>query len=162
VLKNEAGAELVEAIRTVCRGGTFMSLVLSGENVPQPQRCADLDLGRLTGRERDVLRLLAQGRRTKDIADDVGISVKAVETYRGRDILKLGIDNLVGLVKFAYAPAWSGRNSRAVPVSSECTPRAERGHVAVDGDAEPRSVVRQSASGEGLRPRGETLFGPAP
>jgi DNA-binding NarL/FixJ family response regulator len=101
VLKNEAGAELVEAIRTVCRGGTFMSPALSGENVPQPQRCADLDLGRLTGRERDVLRLLAQGRRTKEIAEDLGISAKTVETYRGRVMFKLGIDNLVGLVKFA-------------------------------------------------------------
>lgn len=101
VLKNEAGAELVEAIRTVCLGGTFMSPSLSRGELPQPQRCADLDLGLLTGRERDVLRLLAQGRRTKDIAADLGISVKTVETYRGRVMLKLGIDNLVGLVKFA-------------------------------------------------------------
>jgi DNA-binding CsgD family transcriptional regulator len=51
--------------------------------------------------ERTVLRLLAQGRRTKEIALDLGISAKTVETYRGRIVLKLGIDSLAGLVRFA-------------------------------------------------------------
>ncbi|WP_296812183.1 helix-turn-helix transcriptional regulator, partial [Thiocapsa sp.] len=55
----------------------------------------------LTGREREVLGLLVRGRRTKEIAAELGISAKTVETYRGRLMLKLGIDNLAGLVKFA-------------------------------------------------------------
>jgi DNA-binding CsgD family transcriptional regulator len=41
------------------------------------------------------------GRRTKEIAADLGISSKTVETYRGRVMLKLGVDNLAGLVKLA-------------------------------------------------------------
>jgi DNA-binding CsgD family transcriptional regulator len=44
---------------------------------------------------------MVRGRRTKEIAADLGISTKTVETYRGRVMLKLGIDNLPGLVKFA-------------------------------------------------------------
>jgi len=56
---------------------------------------AALDKRALTDRELDVLRLLAEGQRTKEIA------AKTVETYRSRIMLKLGIDNLPGLVKFA-------------------------------------------------------------
>ena len=48
-----------------------------------------------------MLRLLVEGRRTKEIAEILAISAKTVETYRGRIMLKLGIDNLAELVKFA-------------------------------------------------------------
>lgn len=47
------------------------------------------------------LRLLAQGRRTEEIAAELGLSPKTVETYRARLMGKLGIDNLSGLVRFA-------------------------------------------------------------
>lgn len=97
---HEAGAELVKAIHAVLRGETFISPSLRRQGL-QPQRCADLDQQKLTPRERDVLRLLAQGRRTKEIALDLDISPKKVETHRAWIMLKLGIDNLVGLVKFA-------------------------------------------------------------
>jgi DNA-binding NarL/FixJ family response regulator len=55
----------------------------------------------LSNRELDVLRLLAEGQRTKEIAMTLDISAKTVETYRSRIMLKLDIDNLPGLVKFA-------------------------------------------------------------
>jgi DNA-binding NarL/FixJ family response regulator len=55
----------------------------------------------LSDRERDVLRLLATGLRTKEIAGQLDISTKTVEAYRSRIMVKLGIDNLPGLVKFA-------------------------------------------------------------
>jgi len=64
-------------------------------------RSVEVDAAVLTERERVVLRLPAQGRRTRDIAQDLGISAKTVETYRGRIMLKLGIENLAGLVRFA-------------------------------------------------------------
>ena len=64
------------------------------------QRSADLDQALLTEREREVLRLLAQGWRTKEIAGDLGISTKTVETYRARIMMKLRIDTLAGLVRF--------------------------------------------------------------
>jgi RNA polymerase sigma factor (sigma-70 family) len=64
-------------------------------------RSVRLDSEALSEREREVLRLLAEGRRTKEIAERLGISPKTVETYRSRVMTKLGIDNLPGLVKFA-------------------------------------------------------------
>jgi len=105
VLKNEAGADLVAAIQAVLRGETFVSPSLASSDrpldAPRAEAGADPDLALLTARERDVLALMVRGRRTKEIAADLGISTKTVETYRGRIMLKLGVDNLAGLVKFA-------------------------------------------------------------
>jgi DNA-binding NarL/FixJ family response regulator len=105
VLKNEAGADLIAAIHAVLRGETFISPSLASpsqdRDALRSERCPDLDEAALTGREREVLGLLVRGRRTKEIAAELGISAKTVETYRGRLMLKLGIDNLAGLVKFA-------------------------------------------------------------
>jgi DNA-binding NarL/FixJ family response regulator len=101
VLKNKAAADLVAAIEAALRGETYISPALAEE----PQRPAPGALEGeglpLSGRERDVLRLLAEGRRTKEIAEALGISPKTVETYRGRIGHKLGIDSLAGLVKYA-------------------------------------------------------------
>ncbi len=105
VLKNEAGADLIAAIHAVMRGETFVSPSLASPSQRrdslQSERCPDLDQAVLTGREREVLGLLVCGRRTKEIAAELGISAKTVETYRVRLMAKLGIDNLAGLVKFA-------------------------------------------------------------
>jgi DNA-binding CsgD family transcriptional regulator len=65
------------------------------------KRSAQIDKDELSAREREVLRLLAEGRRTAEIADLLGISPKTVETYRSRLMNKLDIDSLSGLVKFA-------------------------------------------------------------
>jgi len=103
VLKNEAGSDLLTAIETVLRGERFLSPSLTAES-PAPTRggrSPELDYATLTGREREVLSLLARGRRTCEIAVELGISVKTVETYRGRLMLKLGIESLTGLVLFA-------------------------------------------------------------
>jgi len=110
VLKTEASAELVEAIAAVLRGETFVGRSLKSPVTPAgrgPGQAAGADRGfeegseRLTPRERDVLRLMARGRRTKEVARDLGISAKTVETHRSRIMLKLGIDNLAGLIRFA-------------------------------------------------------------
>jgi DNA-binding NarL/FixJ family response regulator len=55
-----------------------------------------------------VLRLHAEGRRTKEIAEELGLSVKTVETYRGRIGHKLGIETLAGLVKYALRSGIAG------------------------------------------------------
>jgi DNA-binding NarL/FixJ family response regulator len=98
VLKNEAIDDLVVAIETVLCGGRYLSP--SAERTG-PLRSAEVDNKTLSDRERDVLRLLATGLRTKEIAEQLDISTKTVETYRSRIMVKLGIDNLPGLVKFA-------------------------------------------------------------
>jgi DNA-binding NarL/FixJ family response regulator len=101
VLKNEAIDDLVEAIQAALRGDRFVSPTVAQNGWMVARRSADLDKRALSEREVSVLRLLAQGQRTKEIADVLGISAKTVETYRSRIMLKLGIDNLPGLVKFA-------------------------------------------------------------
>lgn len=101
VLKNEAIADLVEAIQTALCGERFVSPAVIQRGASIPERSAKLDKRVLSDREIEVLRLLAEGRRAKEIAEAFDISVKTVETYRGRIMLKLGIDNLAELVKFA-------------------------------------------------------------
>jgi DNA-binding NarL/FixJ family response regulator len=101
VLKNEASADLIRAIEAVMEGKTFVSPALAHTEGEGVARNADLDLGLLSEREREVLQMLAAGRRTKEIGVDLGISAKTVETYRARLMTKLRIENLAGLVRFA-------------------------------------------------------------
>ena len=101
VLKNEAISDLVDAIKAVLCGSQFVSPLVVDYEALRSGRSADLDKRVLSEREIEVLRLLVQGRRTREVAESLGISTKTVETYRGRVMLKLGIDNLAELVKFA-------------------------------------------------------------
>jgi DNA-binding NarL/FixJ family response regulator len=100
VLKNEAGADLIAARPSSApRWRRRAGVVTCSRPTVVPTWIRLL----LTGREREVLGFLVRGSRTREIAAELGISIKTVETYRGRIMLmlKLGIDNLAGLVKFA-------------------------------------------------------------
>jgi DNA-binding NarL/FixJ family response regulator len=101
VLKSEAMDGLVAAIEAVLRGERYVSPAAWSTPPTGPRRSAEVDKSTLSDRERDVLRLLAAGQRTKEIAERLNISAKTVETYRSRIMVKLGIDNVPGLVKFA-------------------------------------------------------------
>lgn len=101
VLKSEAIDDLVAAIQAALRGDRFVSPAVMRPSPAGSPRSAELDKRTLSEREVGVLRLLAEGQRTREIAEALGIGAKTVETYRGRIMLKLGIDNLPGLVKFA-------------------------------------------------------------
>jgi DNA-binding NarL/FixJ family response regulator len=101
VLKNEAVNDLVDAVGASLRGERFVSPAAAQPQASGPLRSAHVDKGVLSDREIEVLRYLTEGRRTRQIADLLGISAKTVETYRSRIMLKLGIDNVPGLVKFA-------------------------------------------------------------
>ena len=83
------------------RGERSVSPAVIQRGTPILGRSAELDQRVLSDREIEVLRLLAEGRRTKEIAEALAISAKTVETDRSRIMLKLGIDNLAELVKFA-------------------------------------------------------------
>lgn len=99
--KTEPIAALVEIIDLVLRGAAFVSNTLQRDESEASPRSARVDLWMLSAREREVLRLLAEGWRTKEIADLLGLGVKSVETYRRRLTEKLGIDDVAGLVRFA-------------------------------------------------------------
>jgi len=103
VVKKSAAKEVVDAIRTVHRGGRYLSKELADSVIDQVvHKAASEDrLERLSSRERQVLQMLAEGHAVPDIATTLSLSPKTVETYRARMMEKLGIHDLATLVKFA-------------------------------------------------------------
>jgi DNA-binding NarL/FixJ family response regulator len=106
LLKESAGIEVVNAVRAVYAGHRYLSQKISDrlidDYVRQRQAAeAKSPLARLSPREREVLQLVVEGKSSAEIADTLSLSVKTVETYRSRLMLKLDISDLPGLVKFA-------------------------------------------------------------
>jgi DNA-binding NarL/FixJ family response regulator len=106
LLKESAGKEMVKAIRAVYAGNRFLSDRISQTVIEDyiHQRIADSEespIKRLSPREREVLQLVVEGKTSAEIASNLFLSPKTVETYRSRLMHKLGIKDLPGLVKFA-------------------------------------------------------------
>jgi len=105
VLKKSAGAELANAIRAVHRGG----LVLDPEVARTAMEEANPAAGgagadpyeALTDREKQVLKLVAEGKSNKEVAEVLGISVKTAMSHREHVMEKLGVHNRTELVRFA-------------------------------------------------------------
>jgi len=103
--KNASTSELMEALEQARRGSYYMHPNIAGSLVDilrQPDMAAD-PLERLSDRQRDVLKLLAEGNSTKAIAEIMSVSPKTVETHRKAIMDRLEIRNVPGLVKFAVA-----------------------------------------------------------
>src|SRR5215212_7470118 len=103
LLKSAASTELQQAIQTVIDGEIYISPEMSRKTVIEVGKGAtkrDL-LDTLSPRQREVLRLIAEGRTTKQIAHELGISVKTVETHRAQLMERLGIRDVAGLVRYA-------------------------------------------------------------
>jgi two-component system, NarL family, response regulator NreC len=105
VVKKVADSELLSAIRAVHAGRTFVdltqSLDSSSQTVPDRTHAKAERPQRLSRREREVLRLLAQGHSNQQVADKIRVSVKTVETYRTRLREKLGLKGRAELYRFA-------------------------------------------------------------
>ncbi len=104
LLKESAGADVVQAVRTVRSGGRYLSARVSEQIVDAYLRDTPPDddpLARLSPREREVLQLVVEGKTSVDIAQLIFLSPKTVDTYRSRLMSKLGVADLAGLVKFA-------------------------------------------------------------
>lgn len=106
LLKECAGAEVVHAVQAVCDGRRYVSQqiseVLMEDTVFRTQQDAKVPLlDRLSPRERSVLALVVEGKPSVEIARCLDLSPKTVETYRSRLMSKLGVRNVVELVRFA-------------------------------------------------------------
>ncbi len=106
ISKTAASSELALGIRSVYRGESFLSSSVAKLLVENFQQAGNLQQRRdpydqLTGRERDVLKLLVEGHTTQEIADILVISPKTVEGYKTSLMDKLDIHNRVDLVKYA-------------------------------------------------------------
>ena len=101
VLKTQAAEYLIQAIREVCAGGVYLSPSVSGAVVQAYLTKSDLPYDPLTDRERQVLQLVAEGKRTKEIALILGVTAKTAETHRVKVMEKLDIHSTAGLVRYA-------------------------------------------------------------
>jgi DNA-binding NarL/FixJ family response regulator len=101
LLKTKAAAVLVQAINDVVGGALYVSHALSPDAMQAYLAKEELRTGPLSGREREVLQLIAEGKSMKEIAALLGISVKTIETHRMRLMGKLDIHETAGLVRYA-------------------------------------------------------------
>jgi DNA-binding NarL/FixJ family response regulator len=102
VLKRSAGAELAAAIRRVHRGGLVLDPDVAREAVePGEGAGADDPWDALTDRERQVLRLVAEGKSNKEIASLLAVTVKTAMTHREHMMLKLNLHSRTDVIRFA-------------------------------------------------------------
>lgn len=105
MLKESLFDELILAIRTIMTGDTYLSPRITGVVIEDYiSRLAKGETSHsdvLTGREREVLQLLAEGKSTKQIAGQLHVSVKTIESNRRQIMNKLDIDSIAELTKYA-------------------------------------------------------------
>ena len=106
LLKEGAFEELARAIRAVTDGKSFVSPGIAGvliDDLVHRMTGKETPAGvrALSGREREVLQLLAEGKSTKEIAAILGVGAKTVETHRRQIMLKLQLDSVAELTKYA-------------------------------------------------------------
>jgi DNA-binding NarL/FixJ family response regulator len=109
VLKRSVSEDLLRAIHSVADGGIYLDPAIAGKAIEgishRPGDAADHWVD-LSEREIEILRLAALGHSNKEIAAQLDISVKSVETYKARGMDKLGFRSRVQLVGHAVAEGW--------------------------------------------------------
>jgi DNA-binding NarL/FixJ family response regulator len=118
LLKEDADTELFAAIDTIRRNGHYLSPLLVGPmtgDLFQAQTGAPLTAPTelLTTREREILKLIADGVSNKEIAGLLSISVRTVENHRAHLMAKLNIKNAADLVKYAIRKGYTSTDSQA-------------------------------------------------
>jgi NarL family two-component system response regulator LiaR len=118
VLKNASDEDLLDALRTVAKGGSYLSPQVSDKLLARIQR-GDLESKRLPSaldvlspRELQVLRLVAEGKTSKEIAVMLDLGLQTVRSYRKTMMKKLSVNNVAGLTQLALS---SGLTRTAFP-----------------------------------------------
>ena len=101
ILKTQAAADLVQAIRTTLQGDIYLSPGISECVVNAALAKNSANVNPLAGRERQILQLIAEGKGNKEIARQLDMSVKTVESHRGNLMKKLDVHETAGLVRHA-------------------------------------------------------------
>ncbi len=106
ILKTDAGRDLLTAVDALLRGETFFTsrmaaTMYAAEFAGGGRRRRPKSAAGLTPREREILQLLAEGRKNRDVGKALNISVKTAETHRARIMAKLGIESVADLVRYA-------------------------------------------------------------
>jgi DNA-binding NarL/FixJ family response regulator len=110
LLKRAATVELIHAIRVVAAGGAYIDPTLAGKVLSTFMRQSSsnnpMQQNELSDREGEVLRQIAWGYSNKEIAGQLGISVKTVETYKNRLTEKLALKGRTEIVRYAVRQGW--------------------------------------------------------
>lgn len=101
LLKDAAGDELLAAIRQVLQGRVYLTPALTKEVLERMAGSPGPAETQLTVRQRDVLRLIVKGQRMKEIAANLGLSVRTVETHKYEMMEALGLHSTAELVRYA-------------------------------------------------------------
>ena len=101
LLKDAAGEELLVAIQTVMHGRSYLTPRLTKGVLQVLAAPADAGGNALTLRQRELLRLIAEGKRMKEIAAAQGLSVRTVEDHKYQLMRDLGLETTAELVRFA-------------------------------------------------------------
>jgi two-component system, NarL family, response regulator NreC len=110
VLKRTAAKALIEAIAAVAGGRIYLDSEMGLDEIEYPQSGGALRgeprRGSLTGREKEVLVLVARGHTNKEVSSQLGISVKTVEVHKTNIMTKLGLKNRADVVRYAHSLGW--------------------------------------------------------
>jgi two-component system response regulator NreC len=110
LVKRSAADELLTAIRVVARGERFIGSHLHGQAIDQwtsPDAAQPrASTNTLSDREQAVLQLIAAGMTSKEIAGQLDVSIKSVETYKSRAMQKLNLSGRTDIVRYALSQKW--------------------------------------------------------
>ncbi|MBK8464771.1 MAG: response regulator transcription factor [Chloracidobacterium sp.] len=110
VLKQSAPTELINAIRTVAAGNSYLDPALTrkvmGGYVNRATSLRGENKGDLTDRENEVLKLISFGYSNKEVAEWLGLSVKTIESHKTNAMKKLGISSRIDIVRYAILQDW--------------------------------------------------------
>jgi len=106
LLKDSEDLDLIKAVKSLARGGSYFSpsvskVLLDGYLNDSGPRGGEDTLSRLTGREREVLQLISEGKTNKEIARILSLSINTVESHRKHVMEKLDLHNTAEIVRFA-------------------------------------------------------------
>ena len=111
VLKEDADEALVSAVKAIQQGRVYVSPLLAEELTDSlfqlPTASKERDNARLTVREKEVLKLIAEGKTSREVADLFSISVRTVQHHRANLMRKLGMNKTADLVKYAIRKGYT-------------------------------------------------------
>jgi DNA-binding NarL/FixJ family response regulator len=101
VMKSDADRELVAAVRTIAKGGSYFTAAANTLADPRGKPDASSRRRRLTPREREIVRLLAEGKTSRGVGELLEISTRTVDTHRANAMRKLEVHSITELVHYA-------------------------------------------------------------
>lgn len=99
--KGSAAEELVNALRKIARGGKYITESLAEQLVMEMGQSTTVPHERLSDREFEIFRQIAQGKKNKEIADELCLSEKTVSTYQSRILEKMNLANRSAIIHYA-------------------------------------------------------------